>query len=100
MALTLEEVRTIARLARLQLTEEEEQHFTEQLSDVLDYAARLREVDTSNIPPTASALPAGTGAPLRPDEVYPCPPRERILANAPDSEAGMFRVPRVLELEP
>ena len=98
MALTLEEVRAIARLARLQLTAEEEERFASQLSDVLDYAARLREVDTSEIPPTASVLPMS--APLRPDEVRPCPPRDQLLANAPDSEGGLFRVPRVLELEP
>ncbi len=98
MALTLEEVRAIARLARLQLTAEEEERFASQLSDVLDYAARLREVDTSEIPPTASVLPMS--APLRPDEVRPCPPRDRLLANAPDSDGGLFRVPRVLELEP
>ncbi|MCZ6529344.1 MAG: Asp-tRNA(Asn)/Glu-tRNA(Gln) amidotransferase subunit GatC [Chloroflexi bacterium] len=98
MALTIEEVRAIARLARLQLTAEEEERFASQLSDVLDYAARLREVDTSEIPPTASVLPMS--APLRPDEVRPCLPREQLLASAPDSEGGLFRVPRVLELEP
>ncbi len=98
MALTSEEVRAIARLARLQLTAEEEERFASQLSDVLDYAARLREVDTSEIPPTASVLPMS--APLRPDEVRPCLPREQLLASAPDSEGGLFRVPRVLELEP
>ncbi|MFQ5932802.1 MAG: Asp-tRNA(Asn)/Glu-tRNA(Gln) amidotransferase subunit GatC [Nitrospiraceae bacterium] len=98
MALTLEEVKAIARLARLQLTAEEEERFASQLSDVLDYAARLNAVDTSEIPPTASVLPMS--APLRPDEVRPCPPRDQLLANAPDSEGGMFRVPRVLELEP
>lgn len=98
MALTIEEVRAIARLARLQLTAEEEERFASQLSDVLDYAARLREVDTSDIPPTASVLPIS--APLRPDEVRPCLPREQLLASAPDSEGGLFRVPRVLELEP
>ncbi|MCH8340116.1 MAG: Asp-tRNA(Asn)/Glu-tRNA(Gln) amidotransferase subunit GatC [Chloroflexi bacterium] len=98
MALTHEEVRAIAHLARLQLTAEEVERFAGQLSDVLDYAARLNEVDTSEISPTASVLPMN--APLRPDEVRPCPPRDQLLANAPDSEGGMFRVPRVLELEP
>ncbi len=98
MALTLEEVRAIARLARLQLTAEEEQLFASQLSDVLDYAERLGEVDTSQIPPTASVLPMN--APLRPDEVRPCLPRDQLLANAPDPKDGLFRVPRVLDLEP
>lgn len=98
MALTHEEVRAIAHLARLQLTAEEVERFAGQLSDVLDYAARLNEVDTSEISPTASVLPMN--APLRPDEVRPCPPRDQLLANAPDPAGGMFRVPRVLELEP
>ena len=98
MALTHEEVRAIAHLARLQLTAEEVERFAGQLSDVLDYAARLNEVDTSEISPTASVLPMN--APLRPDKVRPCPPRDQLLANAPDPAGGMFRVPRVLELEP
>lgn len=98
MALTHEEVRAIAHLARLQLTDEEVERFAGQLSDVLDYAARLNEVDTSEISPTASVLPMN--APLRPDKVRPCPPRDQLLANAPDPAGGMFRVPRVLELEP
>ncbi|HLF37924.1 MAG TPA: Asp-tRNA(Asn)/Glu-tRNA(Gln) amidotransferase subunit GatC [Anaerolineales bacterium] len=98
MALTAEEVRKIARLARLQLSEEELQRYAQQLSAVLDYAARLGEVDTSAIPPTASVLPLT--APLRPDEVRPSLPLEQVLSNAPSSEAGMFRVPRVLEEQP
>ena len=95
LALTAEEVRKIARLARLQLSEEELLRYAQQLSAVLDYAARLGEVDTSEIPPTATVLPLT--APLRPDEVRPSLPPDLMLSNAPFSEAGMFRVPRVLE---
>jgi len=95
MALTVEEVRHIARLARLQLTTEEERLYAEQLSDILDYASRLGEVDTSNIPPTASVLQLH--APLRPDVVRPCTPRDRILRNAPSDQEGMFRVPPILD---
>lgn len=95
MVLTSEEVRQIANLARLKLTAEEEERYAEQLSAVLDYAARLSEVDTSNISPTASVLPLT--APLRNDEIVPCPPREKIMANAPSSDEGMFSVPPVLD---
>ncbi len=95
MSLTSEEVRQIANLARLKLTAEEEERYAEQLSAVLDYAARLGEVDTSKIPPTAYVLPLT--APLRNDEVVPCPPREKILSNAPSSDEGMFSVPPVLD---
>jgi aspartyl-tRNA(Asn)/glutamyl-tRNA(Gln) amidotransferase subunit C len=95
MPLTVDEVRHIAHLARLRLTAEEESRYAEQLSAVLDYAARLQELDTTQISPTASVSPFN--APLRPDESRPSPPRERILANAPEQEEGMFRVPPVLE---
>ena len=95
MSISVEDVRHIADLARLKLTEEEVLRYTEQLSAVLDYAARLKEIDTTHIAPTSSVLPFK--APLRRDEPRSCPPRERILANAPDQEDGMFRVPPVLE---
>lgn len=95
MALSIQEVRHIAALARLKLTPAEERRYAEQLSAILDYAARLREIDTSGIPPTASVLQIK--APLRPDEPRPSPPRERILQNAPQTEDGMFRVPPVLD---
>ncbi len=95
MALTLEQVHHIARLARLRLTPEEEARYREQLSAILDYAARLAQVDTAAIPPTATVLPVR--APLRPDEPRPGLPADRVLANAPDSDGGMFRIPPVFE---
>jgi aspartyl-tRNA(Asn)/glutamyl-tRNA(Gln) amidotransferase subunit C len=95
MAITVDEVRKIADLARLQLTPEEEIRFSQQLSAVLEYAGRLKEVDTSRIPPTSSVLPLA--ARLRPDLVRPSPARETILGNAPAEEEGMFRVPPVLD---
>jgi aspartyl-tRNA(Asn)/glutamyl-tRNA(Gln) amidotransferase subunit C len=95
MALTLEEVRHIAELARLELTAEEEARYREQLSAILDYAARLSQIDTSAIPPTATVLPLH--APLRPDEARASAPREEILANAPAAEEGMFRIPPVFQ---
>ncbi|MFV9675591.1 MAG: Asp-tRNA(Asn)/Glu-tRNA(Gln) amidotransferase subunit GatC [Anaerolineales bacterium] len=95
MSLTVDEVRHIANLARLKLTPEEERRYAQQLSSILEAAARLLEVDTAQIPPTATVLPLR--APLRPDIPRPCPPREKMLSNAPETEAGMFRVPPVLE---
>jgi len=95
MSLTVDEVRHIANLARLKLTPEEERRYSQQLSSILEAAARLLEVDTTQIPPTATVLPLR--APLRPDIPRPCPPREKMLSNAPETEAGMFRVPPVLE---
>jgi len=95
MSLTLDEVRYIARLARLRLSPEEETRFREQLSAILDYAARLAQVDTAAIPPTATVLPLR--APLRPDEPRPGLPSEQALVNAPAVDGMMFRIPPVFE---
>ncbi len=95
--LTLEEVEHIAALARLELDAEEKESFRVQLSDILEYAARLQELDTAGIPPTSSVLPPH-GA-LRADEVEPGLKTRDLLANAPQSENDQFRVPPVLSLE-
>lgn len=95
MPLTLTEVEHIAGLARLKLTDEEKERYREQLSAILDYAARLGELDTSGIPPTSSVL--AERSVLRPDQARPGLSRQELLKNAPQAEAGMFRVPPVLE---
>jgi aspartyl-tRNA(Asn)/glutamyl-tRNA(Gln) amidotransferase subunit C len=95
MSLTLEEVKHIADLARLQLTDEEMQRYQHQLSDILDYAARLQQLDTSHIPPTASMLVESL--PLRADEAVPGLTVDELLKNAPQAEQRQFRVPPVLE---
>ena len=93
MTLTLEEVEHIASLARLRLTPDEKARYREQLSAILDHMARLKELDTSHIEPTATVLPLHTV--LRPDAVRPSLPPEVSMANAPDAEGQMFRVPPV-----
>jgi aspartyl-tRNA(Asn)/glutamyl-tRNA(Gln) amidotransferase subunit C len=95
MPLTLEQVRHIARLARLRLTDEEERRYAEQLSAILDYAERLKRVETTNVPPTAGVQ--DLQAPLRRDIPRPSLPRERALANAPATADGMFLVPPILD---
>ena len=95
MTLTLEEVEHIAELARLKLTPEEKERYREQLSAILDYAARLQALDTAGIPPTASVLPSRSV--MRPDEARSGLSLPDLLANAPDTEAEQFRVPPVLE---
>ena len=95
MPLTLDQVRHIARLARLRLTSEEERRYAEQLSAILDYADRLKQVDTSEVPPTAGVQ--DLQAPLRPDAPRPGLPRPRALANAAASSDGMFLVPPILD---
>lgn len=95
MSLSLEEVEHIAALARLRLTPEEKERYRQQLSAVLDYMTKLKQVDTAHIEPTATVLPLHTI--LRPDEVAPSLPTAEVLANAPAAEAEMFRVPPVLD---
>ncbi len=84
MALTREQVAHIAELAKLMLTAEEVDKMTQQLSDILDYAARLNELDTAAIPPTASVIPNQNV--MRADHVIPSLTREQVLANAPDTD--------------
>ncbi|MEK7440662.1 MAG: Asp-tRNA(Asn)/Glu-tRNA(Gln) amidotransferase subunit GatC [Chloroflexota bacterium] len=95
MSLTLQEVQHIAELAKLNLTEEEQLRFQKQLSAVLDYAAELRATDTSKVSPTATVLPLRTV--LREDVPQPSLPRDEILKNSAEQEAGCFRVPAVME---
>ena len=95
MSLTFDQVEHIAQLARLSLTDDEKMRYAEQLSAVLDYAARLQGLDTQGIPPTASVLPARSA--LRPDISRPGLPVSTLLAGAPETEADQFRVPPVLD---
>jgi aspartyl-tRNA(Asn)/glutamyl-tRNA(Gln) amidotransferase subunit C len=95
MTLTLEQVKYIAELARLQLNEAEIELFSEQLSQILDYAARLQSLDTSGIPPTSSVLAMRDA--LRTDEPRQGLSLEELMQNAPQVESGQFRVPPVFE---
>ncbi|MBO9308435.1 MAG: Asp-tRNA(Asn)/Glu-tRNA(Gln) amidotransferase subunit GatC [Chloroflexi bacterium] len=95
MRLSREEVLQIAELAKLSLTESEVTAYAEQLSAVLEYASRLEQLDTSDIPPTASVLPLQNV--MRDDVVRPSLPRELAIANAADAIEGQFRVDAVLE---
>ena len=97
MALSLEEVRRIAQLARLRLGPEEEQAFAVQLSAILDHVAALSELDVGGVEPMTHALAAGEGAPLREDVVQPSLAPDVALANAPAREGTCFKVPRIIE---
>jgi len=97
MALSVEEVRRIAQLARLKLSAEEERRFAEQLSAILGYVEQLEALDVSGVEPMTHALAAGEAAPLREDEVLPCLPPEEALAGAPAREGTFFKVPRIIE---
>ncbi|HVP05862.1 MAG TPA: Asp-tRNA(Asn)/Glu-tRNA(Gln) amidotransferase subunit GatC [Dehalococcoidia bacterium] len=95
MALTPDQVRHIARLARLGLTDADVQKFAGQLSEILDYFERLKAVDTGDVPPTA--YPLDLHNIMRDDEPLPPAETEDVLANAPQREGDYFRVRAVLE---
>jgi aspartyl-tRNA(Asn)/glutamyl-tRNA(Gln) amidotransferase subunit C len=88
----------VARLARLDLTEDEVDRYTEQLGAVLEHAADIEALDTSGVPPTAHPLPLLNV--LRDDGVGPSLDRDEVLGQAPAVEDGRFRVPPILGLEP
>jgi aspartyl-tRNA(Asn)/glutamyl-tRNA(Gln) amidotransferase subunit C len=84
----------VARLARLKLSPEQLEMYTEELSRILEYIEKLNEVDTSEVELHVSDLLPRKG--FREDEVTPSLSVESALANAPDREDGYFRVPRVI----
>jgi len=85
------EVLAVARLARLELNEAEVEPMARELSTVLDHIATIGELDLDGVPPTSHVVEV-TGA-LRPDEPWPCLPREVVLAQAPAVSADGFLVP-------
>ena len=95
MALTMEEVRKVALLARLRLDDAELERMQQQLSSILDYMQVLQEVDVADVPPTAQVTDVVNV--MRPDEVRPSLPVEEVLANAPAHEGGYFKVKPVFE---
>ena len=95
MDITQKEVEHVAKLARLELSEDEKGIFTRQLSAILTYMDQLKTLDTRGVEPTMTVLP--TENVFRDDEVRPSLSQERALANAPEQADGFFRVPRILE---
>lgn len=93
--ISLEQVRHVARLARLELSDAEEVRLQGDLNNILGYVEKLNELDTSAVEPTAQVGEAGT--PMREDEVTNRPAPDEILANAPAREGYFFRVPKIIE---
>jgi len=95
MPITRADVEKTAQLARLELGEVEKERMVAQLSRILDVIARIAEVDTSAIPPTAQVVALHNVT--RPDVVRPSLSPDEVLANAPDREGDFFKVRAVLE---
>jgi aspartyl-tRNA(Asn)/glutamyl-tRNA(Gln) amidotransferase subunit C len=98
MKLTHEQVRYVANLANLHLTEDEITSMVRELGGILDHMDELAKIDTEGIAPMSQVLyPEEETATLRPDIVRECFSNEEALSNAPVSGAGCFKVPRVIE---
>ena len=95
MALTSDEVRHVALLTRIRLTEQEVELYRSQMDDILEHFQMLQELDTNQVPPTSHSLPLDTV--MREDETKPCLDKEDVLSNAPCREGDYFRVKAVLE---
>ena len=95
MAISVDEVRYIAMLARLRFSEEEEQHLAEQMSDILAYMEKLNELDTTDVPPMSHVLDLYNV--FREDVARQRITPEEGLRNAPDADSDYFRVPKVIE---
>ena len=91
MAITRDEVLHVARLARLELSDDEIERFTAQLSAILEAVAKVSELDLSGV--VATAHPLDIVNTWAPDEPRPCLPVEEALKNAPDHDDGFFKVP-------
>lgn len=93
--ISLEQVRHVARLARLELAPAEEQRLQIEMSEMLRYVEKLNKLDTDGVEPTAQVGESGT--PMREDLVTNLPAAEAMLANAPAREGFFFKVPKIIE---
>ncbi|UQZ83656.1 Aspartyl/glutamyl-tRNA(Asn/Gln) amidotransferase subunit C [Paenibacillus konkukensis] len=95
MSITIKDVEHVAKLARLELSNQENEQLTEQLNAILKYAEKLNELDTDHVEPTSHPMPLSNV--MREDTARESLPLEKVLLNAPDEEDGQIRVPAVLE---
>jgi len=94
MTITREQVEHVALLSRLELTEAEKEQYTAQLNSILEYAAILAKLDTSQVDPMAHVLSLSNV--FREDQVGNSLDRELVLQNAPERVEGFFKVPRIV----
>ena len=93
--ITEEEVRHVAKLARLALSEEEVKRFQIQLEEILEYVAKLQELDLEGVEPTTHVIPIVNR--MRGDERRESLPRDLVLSNSPERGGDFFKVPKVIE---
>lgn len=95
MSIEMSQVEHVAELARLQLSREELERLSTQLSRILTYMEELNAADTGGVPGTTSVV-AGDANVLREDEVEPSLSRDQALSNAPEAVDGLFQVPQII----
>lgn len=88
------DIEYVARLARIRLTEAEKERFTKDLACILAYVEKLKQLDTEKVEPTSHVIAIQNV--FRPDEVLPSLPVEKVIANAPQKEEDLFKVPKIL----
>jgi aspartyl-tRNA(Asn)/glutamyl-tRNA(Gln) amidotransferase subunit C len=89
------DIEKVAKLARLELSEQEKKVLGNQLEQILTYMEQLNRLDTKGIEPTSHAIPLSNA--FREDEARPSCPKEEVLGISPEEEEGHFRVPRIIE---
>jgi len=97
MTIDRAEVRKVANLARLNITEAEEAEFTTQLNSILEYFDQLSELDTTDVKPTTRAIE--TSNITREDRITPFPDKEELLNAAPEQQGEFFRVPKIISTD-
>jgi aspartyl-tRNA(Asn)/glutamyl-tRNA(Gln) amidotransferase subunit C len=105
MKISKEDVLRVAQLAHLELSPAEVEMYRGQLDEILNYIAKLEQLDVTKVEPLAQVLPVAAagaaaiapGAELRDDVVGPCDVADAVLAQAPDAARPFFRVPKVIE---
>ena len=93
--ISTDQVKHVAHLARLAITEDEANRFTQQLDKIITFAEQLNEVDTENVEPTSHVLEIKNV--MREDVAKPGLPNEEVLKNAPDHQDGQIKVPPIIE---
>jgi len=94
MALSEKDVQYVAKLARLEVTDQEVGKYTQQLANILDYVEQLNKLDTTNVEPLTHPLDVKNV--FRPDVVKPSLTQREVLSNGPEVQSGHFKVPKIM----
>ena len=94
MSLSEKDVQYVAKLARLEITDQETAKYTQQLGNILDYVQQLSKLDTANVEPLAHVLDLKNVT--RPDQPSPSLTQQEVLSNGPEVQSGHFKVPKIM----